>query len=144
LFALHMLPIRISAASLIILGFAFFILEAKYQAHGALGIGGVISMVIGALLLVDAPIPEMRINLKTAAGVALPLAAITIFLTTIAIQARRNKVTTGKEGLIGMVGVTRSALTPDGKVFVDGEIWNAKAATPIEAGQKIRVREIDG
>jgi membrane-bound serine protease (ClpP class) len=144
LFAMHWLPIRYSAAALIVLAFFFFALEAKFQTHGALGIGGIVCMIIGAMLLVDGPIPEMRINWKTAVGVAFPFGAITIFLTTITMRARAAKVVTGEQGMIGMIGVTRSALTPQGKVFVNGELWNAIALAPIKSGQPVRVRSVHG
>ncbi len=144
LFAMHLLPIRYSAAALILLAFIFFALEAKFQSHGALGIGGIVCMIIGAMLLVDGPIPEMRINWKTAVGVALPFGLITVFLTTLAMRARAAKVTTGKEGMIGLIGVARSELTPEGKVFVHGELWNAVSPVPIHSGEKIRVKAVEG
>src|SRR4051812_41978308 len=144
LFAMHWLPIRFSAAALILLAFVFFALEAKFQSHGALGIGGIVCMIIGAMLLVDGPIPEMRINWKTAVGAALPFGVITVFLTTLAMRARAAKVTTGKEGMIGLIGVARSEFTPEGKVFVHGEIWNAVSIVPIHTGEKIRVKSVHG
>src|SRR4051812_2687531 len=144
LFAMHWLPIRYSAAALILLAFIFFALEAKFQTHGALGIGGIVCMIIGAMLLVDGPIPEMRINWKTALGVALPFGLITVLLTTLAFRARALKATTGKEGMIGLVGIARSEFSPEGKVFVHGEIWNAISAVPVRNGDKVRVKAVDG
>src|SRR3954470_21929496 len=144
LFAMHWLPIRFSAAALILLAFVFFALEAKFQTHGALGIGGIVCMIIGAMLLVDGPIPEMRINWKTAVGVALPFGLITVFLTTIAMRARAAKVVTGEQGMIGMIGIAKSPLTPQGKVFVNGEIWNAVALVPVKIGEPVRVRSVHG
>src|SRR5437868_6138868 len=144
LFAMHWLPIRFSAAALILLAFVFFALEAKFQSHGALGIGGIVCMIIGAMLLVDGPIPEMRIGWKTAVGVALPFGAITVFLTTIAMRARAAKVVTGEQGMIGMIGIAKSPLTPQGKVFVNGELWNAVALAPVKTGQPVRVRSVHG
>src|SRR5581483_2031300 len=101
-------------------------------------------MTIGALLLVDAPIPEMRVHLLTALGVAIPLGLITVFLMNIALRARRNKIVTGVQGLIGETGIAQSALTPEGKVFVHGELWDAISSTPVAAGQAIVVRKMNG
>jgi membrane-bound serine protease (ClpP class) len=101
-------------------------------------------MVIGALLLVDAPIPEMRIRLLTALAVSLPIAAITVFLMGIAYRARRNKVATGSEGMIGEIGTARSALTPEGKVFVHGEIWNAICPEQAAPGDRVVVKQVRG
>jgi membrane-bound serine protease (ClpP class) len=144
IFALNLLPVRFAAITLILASFAFFALEAKYATHGFLGIGGMILLTLGGLLLVDGPIPEMRVKLATAAAVAIPFGAITIFLMTIALRARRNKVTTGAQGMIGQVGVARSPLSQSGQVTVMGEIWNAQCSTPLPAGEPIVVRGIEG
>src|SRR3954470_2757217 len=144
IFAMNLLPIRYAAVVMIVGAFLMFILEAKFQTHGALGIGGVVLMVIGALLLVDAPIPEMRIKLLTALAVAIPVGLITIFLMTLALRAHRAKVTTGQEGLIGEVGVARTQLAPAGKVFVHGEIWDATSHAPVSSGEQVVVRHVEG
>jgi membrane-bound serine protease (ClpP class) len=144
IFALHLLPIRFAAVGLILASFALFALDAKFGTHGALAVGGIATLVIGALLLVDSPIPEMRVKLATALAVSIPLGVITVFLMTIALRARRNKVVTGIEGLIGEVAVAQTALAPGGKVFVHGEIWDATSSANVPAGEKVRVRKVDG
>jgi membrane-bound serine protease (ClpP class) len=101
-------------------------------------------MTLGGLLLVDGPIPEMRVRLWTALGVSIPLGVITIFLMAMALQARRNKVVTGIEGLIGQIGVAQTELAPSGKVFVRGELWDARAAGDVRAGDSVRVRAVQG
>ncbi len=143
-FAMHLLPIRFAAVVLIFASFVLFALDAKFGAHGALAIGGIATLVIGALLLVDAPIPEMRVRFLTALAVSIPLGVITVFLMTIALRARANKVVTGAEGLIGEIAVAQTALTPAGKVFVHGEIWDAVASTDVSAGEKVVVQKVDG
>jgi membrane-bound serine protease (ClpP class) len=142
IYALDMLPFRTISLVLIICAFVFFALEAKFQTHGVLGIGGAVMMILGSLLLVDGPIPQMRVKLWTALSVSIPLAVITVFLMTIALQARRNKVVMGEEGLIGEIGTVRSALTPAGKVFVRGEIWDAVASANVEIGQPVIIRHV--
>jgi len=142
-YALNLLPFRSVSLVLILVGFAMFVLEAKFPSHGAYGLGGVALVALGGLLLVDGPIPEMRVNLWTALGVSLPLGVITVFLMSIALKARRNKVVTGEQGMIGEVGVVTSPLTPAGKVFVQGEIWDAVAPTHLAAGQRVVVRRIE-
>jgi membrane-bound serine protease (ClpP class) len=143
-FALNLLPTRYAALSLILAAFVLFALEAKFATHGILGIGGICSMVLGALLLVDAPIPEMRIHVITALSVSVPIGLITIFLVTIALRARRNKVVTGAQGMVGATGLAQTPLAPEGKVFVHGEIWNAIAAGEVAAGEPIKVTAVDG
>ncbi len=141
---MHLLPIRFAAVVLIFASFVLFALDAKFGAHGALAIGGIATLVIGALLLVDAPIPEMRVRFLTALAVSIPLGVITVFLMTIALRARANKVVTGAEGLIGEIAVAQTALTPAGKVFVHGEIWDAVASADVSAGEKVVVQKVDG
>lgn len=144
IFALHLLPIRFAAVVLIFASFALFALDAKFGTHGVLAIGGIATLVIGALLLVDSPIPQLRVKLVTALAVSIPLGGITVFLMTIALRARRSKVTTGVEGLIGEVGIAQTVLAPAGKVFVHGEIWDAVASAEVPAGEKVVVQRVEG
>ncbi len=142
-YAINLLPFRSISLVLIITAFLLFALEAKFQTHGALGIGGVALLVLGGLLLIDGPIPQMRVQLWTALAVALPIGAITVFLMSIALKARRNKVVTGAQGMIGEVGVVTAPLTPAGKVFVQGELWDAVAASNVDVGQRVVVRRVE-
>jgi membrane-bound serine protease (ClpP class) len=143
-FALNLLPVRFAAVALILAAFVLFILEAKYTSHGVLGAGGVVAMVLGGLLLVDAPIPEMRVKLVTAVAVALPFGAITMFLMSLVLQAHRRKVQTGSPALIGEIGTAQSPLEPAGKVFVHGELWNAVSTVNLAVGEQVRVTGVDG
>lgn len=143
-FALNLLPTRFAAVALLIAAFVLFALEVKFATHGVLGIGGIVCLVIGGLFLVDGPIPEMRVHLLTALAVGVPVGVIAVFLTTLAMRARKTHVTTGTEGMIGEIGVARTGLEPEGKVFVHGELWNASASSPIAAGARVRVARVDG
>ena len=143
-FALNLLPVRFAALVLIVGSFALFALEAKFATHGVLTIGGISLLVIGGLLLVDGPIPEMRVRLVTALAVAIPLGIITAFLMRIAVRARRNKVVTGEQGLVGEIGIAETALSPNGKVFIHGELWDAVSTLNIPAGERVIVRQVDG
>jgi len=143
-FALNLLPTRYAALVLILAAFALFALEAKFASYGILGIGGVICMIFGALLLVDGPIPEMRVHLVTALVVSVPLGAIAVFLMTLVLKAHKNRVTTGTEAMIGEIGVARTMLQPEGKVFVHGELWNAVAPSQVAEGARVRVTRVDG
>jgi membrane-bound serine protease (ClpP class) len=143
-FAFNILPTRYAAVAMILGAFVLFALEAKFVSHGVLGAGGVLLMVLGALLLVDSPIPEMRVRLATALAVSVPMGIITVFLLTIVMKARRGKVVTGEQGLVGEIGVARTPLAPEGKVFVHGELWDAVASTNVQAGDRVLVRRVDG
>ncbi len=100
-------------------------------------------MALGGLLLIDGPIPELRVNVWTALGVSLPLGAITVFLMTIALRARRNKVVTGEQGMIGEIAIVCVPLTPSGKVFVQGELWDAVSPVNADPGSKVVVRQVE-
>jgi membrane-bound serine protease (ClpP class) len=102
-----------------------------------------VALVLGAVMLVNSPIPELRVHWGTAIALALPFSAITVFLLTIAVRARRNKVETGREGMLGQLGSAVTALAPAGKVFVHGEYWDAVAQRPVPAGAQVRVVAID-
>ena len=143
-FALNLLPVRFAAVVLILASFVLFALEAKFATHGVLAIGGIVTLTLGGLLLVDSPIPEMRVRLGTALAVSIPLGFITVFLMSIALKARANKVVTGEQGLIGEIGVAQTALAPRGKIWVHGEIWDAVASVEVVAGQAVVVRRVDG
>jgi len=144
LFALNLLPVRYAAITLIVAAFLLFALEAKFATHGILGLGGIALLTIGGLLLVDGPIPELRVKLWVALSISVPLGAITVFLMTIALRARRNKVVTGQQGLLGAVGEARTDIDPEGKVWVGGELWNAHSQRRVAFGEQVVVRKVEG
>lgn len=144
LFAFHMLPINYTGVILIVLALALFALEAKVTSHGVLAAGGVAALVFGALILVDSPMPGSRIRFSTALGVALPLAVITVILLRLVIAAYRRKAITGQAGMIDAVGEARTDIEASGKVFLHGELWEARSRTPILEGARVRVRAVDG
>jgi membrane-bound serine protease (ClpP class) len=143
-FAMHLLPIRYAALAMILVAFALFIAEAKFPSHGILTSGGILLLTLGGLLLVDGPIPEMRVRFLTALAVAVPLGIITAFLMGVAVRARRNKIVTGEQGLIGEIGIAETVLAPAGKVFVHGELWDAVSTAPVPAGERVVVRRVEG
>ncbi len=143
-FAMHLLPIRFAALAMILVAFLLFAAEAKFASHGVLTTGGIVLLTLGGLLLVDGPIPEMRVHLVTALAVSVPLGIITAFLMSIAVRARRNKIVTGEQGMIGEIGIAQTTLAPAGKVFVHGELWDAVSAIPVPAGERVVVRQVDG
>ncbi len=143
-FALDILPTRFAALILLLAAFALFALEAKFTSHGVLGIGGVICMVLGGVLLIDSPIPEMRVSIPTALAASIPIGFIAVFLMSLVLRARHTRVVTGQEGMVGEVGIARTALEPEGKVFVHGELWNAVAKAPVPEGASVRVTAVDG
>jgi membrane-bound serine protease (ClpP class) len=141
--SLAVMPINWIGAALLLLGGTLLILEVKFTSHGVLGIGGTVSMVLGALLLVNGP-PEVRIHLATALAVVVPFALISLFLVTLAVRARRNKAVMNDGGLLNQLGQARTALAHAGPVFVHGEYWDAVSSSPVESGAEVRVVAVDG
>jgi membrane-bound serine protease (ClpP class) len=144
LYGFHMLPINVTGALLIIVALALFVLEAKVQGFGVLGLGGVVAAVIGSLILIDAPNPEMRLPLSLVLAVIIPFALITILMIRLALGARGARVTTGLAGMIGLKGRAETAIEPEGRVFVRGELWRARSQTKIAEGENVRVIGVDG
>ena len=141
--AIALLPVNWLGATLLALAAVLFILEAKITSHGILGTGGAVALVLGAMFLIDSPFPEMRIQLSVAFGVAVPFAMIVLMLTTLVLRARRARVVTGSEGMIGQTGVAVGPLSPSGKVFVHGEYWDAVSVSPISDGLPVRVTAVE-
>jgi membrane-bound serine protease (ClpP class) len=142
-FSFQILPINYVGLILIILSVGLFILEIKVQSYGILSLGGIAAMLIGSIMLINSPIPELKPSLSFIIPVVLGLGAIFTFLVIIAIRAHARKAMTGREGLVGETGVAHSDLSPEGKVFVHGEIWKAEATEAIPKGTKVVVLEMD-
>ena len=144
MYAFNLLPINSMGVLLILVGLGLLALEVKVTSHGALAAGGILTLVLGALILVNSPWPEARIHLSTALSVAVPLGLIIVVLLRFAIAAKRRKAVTGEAGMLGALGLAKTDLDPTGKVFVHGELWDARAPQPIARGARVRVREIEG
>jgi membrane-bound serine protease (ClpP class) len=150
LFSMHMLPVNATGLALIALSVAMFVLEAKYPTHGVLGIGGVVSMVLGALLLIRSPLTGMGVSLSAALAVALPFAVIVIILMRAVLRSRSWKQAAGKEELLGEEGEVVEPVGPadpdTGMIRVHGELWRAAApkGQSIPKGAWVRVKRVDG
>jgi membrane-bound serine protease (ClpP class) len=140
IFALNLLPVRYTSVMLLVAAFVLLVLEAKFATHGVLAAAGILSLVIGALTLVDAPIPELRVHLATALSTGLAFGLITVFLLRLAIKARRGKSRMGGDAMIGQIAVVTQPLAPSGQVMVNGELWQAESAVPAALGEHVRVR----
>ena len=144
LFAFNMLPVNWAGAALIVLAIVLFVMEATVTSHGILALGGIVSMIAGALMLVEGPIPQLRIRLSTTLAVTFPIAAITVFLVRLVYLSHRRKSVTGEEGMLGEAGVAKTDIHTEGKVLVHGEYWNASSDLPIPAGSRVRVVKVEG
>src|ERR1043166_6143531 len=131
LFAFNMLPVNWAGAALILLAIVLFVLEATVTSHGILALGGIVAMVAGGLMLVQGPIPQLRIRFSTTLAVAIPLALITVVLVRLVYLSHRKKSITGEQGMVGEEGTAKTDIHNHGKVLVHGEYWNASSDRPI-------------
>jgi membrane-bound serine protease (ClpP class) len=143
-YALQLLPVNYAGLALIALGVVLMIAELFAPSFGALGIGGVIAFVIGSVILIDTDVPGFSISLSLIFSMALTGGLLVFAILAVAIRARRAPVVTGREEMIGDIGEARTDIAETGSVWVHSELWNARAATPLQAGEKVRVLDMDG
>jgi membrane-bound serine protease (ClpP class) len=143
-FALQVLPINYVGLALIAVAIVLFLLETQIASAGLLTAGGVISMLIGSIMLIDSPLPFMRVSLEVIIPAVIFTAAFFTFAVGLGLRAQRTKVSTGTEGLTGESGTAKSDVHESGSVFVHGEFWNAYSDEPIAAGTRIEVVAVDG
>jgi membrane-bound serine protease (ClpP class) len=144
LYAFQQLPINYAGVLLILLAIVMFIAEIKVISHGILTLGGIAALIMGSMMLIDSPVPGMRIPLTAILLTTGATAGFFLFVVGAGIKALQRKTTTGSEGIIGEVGVVRSRLAPRGQVFLCGELWNAESEEPVEAGDSVRVTKVEG
>jgi membrane-bound serine protease (ClpP class) len=151
LYAMHILPVAPAGVVLIFLALGLFVLEAKYTSHGVLALGGIVAMLLGALMLVRSPLTHAGVSLGVAAGVTLPFALITVLLMRLVLHSRSWTPTTGREQLVGTAAEVTEPLVQladseifQGMVRLHGELWRAVAREAIPQGAQVRVTRMDG
>lgn len=143
-YALHTLPINYAGLMLILLGVGLFIAEAFITSHGVLGVGGTIAMAIGSVMLIESTSPYLRISWSVIAPVVALSALLFIITVSLAVRVHREKVDTGKEGMIGLEGEAKTDVQASGQVFVRGEYWTARSDEPIAKGERVKVEAVEG
>jgi membrane-bound serine protease (ClpP class) len=145
-FALQVLPVSYAGVLLILLGFVLLILEVKVTTHGGLAVGGIASLLMGSLLLIDSPLPEMQIGLRVILSVVLSLSAILLLLVTLGLRAQRQPAVTGESGMLQDTGNALTSIEPGGigRVATHGEIWSATSSEPIQAGERVTITAVNG
>jgi len=145
-FSMQTLPTNFAGLALMAVGLGLFVAEVFVPGFGVPTLGGIVCLVLGSLLLFDSPVPFMRVSLSLILAFSLTTAAITVFLVTIAIRARKRKIVTGESGLVGEEGTAKADFNQHkgGKVYLHGEIWNAVSDDTISSGDSIKVVEVKG
>jgi membrane-bound serine protease (ClpP class) len=148
LLALYMaaiLPVNITGLLLIGLAVGLFIIDVFAPTHGVLTIGGIVAFLIGSLMLFNQHDPVFRLSLRYIIPGVILTAVFFVVIIGSGLRAQRLPIKVGKET---MIGKTVSALTPidptGGKIFLEGEYWNATSDTPVEKGQLVQINAVEG
>ena len=142
-FAMQTLPVNYAGILLIVLAIIFFIMEMKITSYGLLSVAGIVSLLLGSLMLFEAPTPDMKLSLRVLLPTVILISGFFVAVASLVFRAQISKPTTGSMGLVGEIGVVKKALTPEGKVFVHGELWNARAKQPLDQNVKVRVVKVE-
>lgn len=143
-YSFQTLPVNYAGVLLIILGIIMFILEIKIVSYGVLTIGGIISMVIGSIMLFETPGPFIRLSLYVILPAALFTALFFFVTIRLAFKAWKSKPVTGQEGLIGLEGIALTDISQEGMVLVNGEYWKARTDEPVKKGDVVVIESVKG
>ncbi|MGE3843598.1 MAG: nodulation protein NfeD [Vicinamibacterales bacterium] len=145
-FAFQILPINYAGLLLMLFGVVLLVLEVKVASLGLLAAGGLISLVLGSLMLIDSPLPELQIRLPFILPLVAGLALVLLFLLRLAFTAQRQKAASGPGGMVGESGLALTDLAANqaGQIAAHGEIWRARSAVPVQAGQDVEILAVDG
>jgi membrane-bound serine protease (ClpP class) len=143
-YALQTLPVNYAGVLLIIFAIVLFIAEIKIVSHGMLTVAGVISLVLGSIMLFESPIPALRVSLDVMIPTVVIVSLFFVWVIAIAVKAQIGRPVTGQEGMTGEEGYAITAVHTEGKVFVRGEYWNASSRKSVEKGKRIKVIGVKG
>jgi membrane-bound serine protease (ClpP class) len=141
-FALQTLPVNYAGILLIVLAIIFFIMEMKITSYGLLSVAGIVSLLLGSLMLFEGSTPDMKLSLRVLLPTVILISGFFVAVASLVFRAQISKPTTGSRGLVGEIGVVKKALKPEGKVFIHGELWNARAKEPLDENVKVRVVKV--
>jgi membrane-bound serine protease (ClpP class) len=141
-FAMQTLPVNYAGILLIVLAIIFFIMEMKITSYGLLSVAGIVSLLLGSLMLFEADTTGMKLSLQVVLPTIIVISVFFVAVASLVFRAQRLKPATGSGGLVGEIGIVKKALTLEGKVFVHGELWNARAKEPLDEAVKVRVVKV--
>ena len=143
-YAFQSMPVNYAGVLLFLLGLIFFILEATVTSFGLLTIGGIISMILGSVMLIKTDAEFLRISWSVIVPVVILAAGFSLLIVGMGMQALRRRPVTGREEMVGLVGIVKTALAPSGQLAVHGEIWEAVSEQPLQPGEQAEVIGVDG
>ena len=143
-FAMQTLPVNYAGILLIVLAIIFFIMEMKIASYGLLSVAGLVSLLLGSLMLFSGEGPESRVAWSVFVPTLLTVGGFFVAVAFLVMRAQASRTTTGSSGMLGQIALVKTELAPRGKVTVHGEIWNAVSAVPVAAGTSVRIVKADG
>ena len=143
-YALQVLPVNYAGLALIIVGMVLIIAEAFVPSFGALGLGGIIALIFGSIMMFDSGIPGFGISLTFVIGLGLVAGIFLFWLVSFHVRLRRRGAVSGRESIVGGIGIATESFTGDGHIWLESETWAARSAVPIEKEQKVRERAMKG
>jgi len=143
-YSFQSLPVNYAGVLLFLLGIVFFVLEATVTSYGLLAIGGIVSMLLGSVMLIKTDVEFLRISWSVILPVVGLAALFSLLIVGMGVRAMRRPPATGREEMVGLVGIVRTALTPHGQVAVHGELWEAISEHPLQPGDEAEVTSVDG
>jgi membrane-bound serine protease (ClpP class) len=138
-FALQTLPVNYAGILLIVLAIIFFIMEMKITSYGLLSVAGIISLLLGSLMMFKGTGPDLKLSWRVLLPTLILVSGFFVFVAGLVFRAQISKPKTGLKGLVGEIGIVKKALAPEGKVFVHGELWNARSDKTVDEDTKVRV-----
>ncbi len=141
-FALQTLPVNYAGILLIVLAIVFFIMEMKITSYGLLSVAGIVSLLLGSMMLFEGDTPDMKLSLHVLLPTIIVISGFFVVVASLVFRAQMTKPFSGSGGMVGEIGIVQKALTPEGKVFVHGELWNARAKEPLDEKVKVRVVKV--
>lgn len=143
-YSFQSLPVNYAGVLLFLLGIVFFVLEASVTSYGLLAIGGVLSMLIGSVMLIKSDAEFFRISWSVILPVVTLASAFSLLSIGMGLKAMRRRPLTGREEMVGLVGIVKTALAPQGQLAVHGELWEAVSEQPLSPGDEAEVTGVDG
>jgi membrane-bound serine protease (ClpP class) len=143
-YSFQSLPVNYAGVLLFLLGILFFILEASMTSYGLLGIGGTISMLLGSVMLIKTDAEFLQISWSVILPVVALAAGFSLFMVGMGVKAMRRRPVTGREEMVGLVGIVKTALAPHGQLAVHGELWEAVSKQPLQPGDEAEIIRMDG
>ena len=117
-------------------------MEMKITSYGLLSVAGIVSLLLGSLMLFEGSTPDMKLSLRVLLPTVILISGFFIAVASLVFRAQISKPSTGSSGLVGEIGIVKKALNPEGKVFIHGELWNARAREPLDEDARVRVVKV--